>query len=79
VKTLPADTVIFHVDFVENYTLSPTTETQSEYFGGQCQITVYVHISHQVNLAFGRGNEEPRLLKDSHFFISDDEKHDTLV
>jgi hypothetical protein len=76
-ETLEAGTILSHVDFVENYTFAPQNEIQTEYFHS-FQITIFVHICYRVNPEFGTTPEEPRILKDNHFYISDDDNHDTL-
>jgi hypothetical protein len=76
-ETLEAGTILSHVDFVENYTFAPQNEIQTEYFHS-FQITIFVHICYRVNPKFGTTPEEPRILKDSYFYISDANDHDTL-
>jgi hypothetical protein len=76
-EMLQAGTILSHVDFAENYTFVPQNEIQTEYFHF-FQITIFVHICYMVNPNFGANPEEPRILKDSHFYISDDNNHDTL-
>ena len=62
--------ILSHIDYAENYTFEIQNHKQSMY---RCstQITILVHITYMIN-----GNEET--IKDSHFYISDDEKYDSL-
>jgi hypothetical protein len=76
-EMLQAGTILSHVDFAENYTFVPQNEIQTEYFHF-FQITIFVHICYMVNPNFGANPEEPRILKDSHFYISDDSFCPTL-
>lgn len=62
--------ILSHIDYAENYTFEIQNQIQSMYWCST-QITILVHITYMIN-----GNGET--VKDSHFYISDDEKHDSL-
>ena len=71
--TFPLETILSLVEFVENYTLQPQNEVQSQYYHSE-HVSIMVHITYQHGLD---SNEENRvILKEIHFFISDDRTHD---
>ena len=72
-ETLPLGRILSVVDFAENYTLQPQNEIQSQYYHLE-QVSIMVHIMYRHG---PDNNEEKRvILKESHFYISDDWTHD---
>ena len=69
-KCLGEDMILSHIDYAENYTFEIQDQIQSMYWCST-QITILVHITY-------RRNDSGDVVKDSHFYISDDEKHDSL-
>ena len=69
----PIGTILSVVDFAENYTLQPRNEIQSQYYHSK-------HVNIVVQIAYRHGEdstEEKRvILKEYHFYISDDKCHD---
>ena len=66
-------TILSVIEFVENYTLQPQNEIQSQYYHLE-QVSIMVHITYRHG---PDSNEEKRvILKESHFYISDDRTHD---
>lgn len=65
--TLPSNFILSRVDFVENYTF----ENKSMYWHS-VQITILVHISCRVDPA------TVKVVKETHFYISNDKTHGTL-
>jgi hypothetical protein len=65
--------VLLVVDFAEKYTLQPQNGIQSQYYHSE-QVGIIVHIT------YGNGpysNEENKvILKECHFYISDDRCHE---
>ena len=61
------------VDFVENYSLHLQNEIQIQYYHLE-QVRIMVHITYR----HGRDSTEENqvILKESHFYISDDQTHD---
>ena len=71
--TFPHGTILSVVDFAENYTLQPQNEIQSQYYHSD-QVSLMVHITYRHG---PNGSEEQReILKEYHFYISDDRCHD---
>ena len=71
--TFPLKTILSVVDFAENYTLQPQNEIQSQYYHSE-QVSIMVHITYRHGQD---SNEEKRvILKESHFYISDDRTHE---
>ena len=71
--TFPHGTILSVVDFAENYTLQPQNEIQSQYYHSK-QVSLLVHITYR----HGPNNSEEHreILKEYHFYISDDRCHD---
>ena len=67
--TFPLEKILSVVDFVENYTLQPQNEIQSQYYHSE-------HVRIMVCITYRHGpdsNEEKHvILKESHLYISDD-------
>ena len=71
--TFPLGTILSVVEFVENYTLQPQNEIQSQYYHAE-QVSIMVHITYQHG---PDSNEEKHvILKESHFYISDNWTHE---
>ena len=77
--TFPPDSILSAVDFAENYTFQPFHELQSMHWTSH-QITILVHICYRWNPVYlaDRGSDAPKLLTEYHYYISDDQEHDTL-
>ena len=70
--SFPIGTIVFVVDFVENYTLQPQNEVQSQYYNS-IQIVIFVHITcrHIPNSI----EEDMKIIREYHFYMSDDRSH----
>ena len=71
--TFPVGTILSVVDFVENYTLQPQNEIQSQYYHSE-QVSSMVHITYRHWP--DRNEQNIVILKEVHFYISDDRSHD---
>ena len=71
--TFPLGTILSVVDFVENYSLQPQNEIQSQYYHSK-QVSIMVHITYRHGLDSMKENR--MILKESHFYIGDDRTHD---
>ena len=71
--TFPIGTILSVVDFAENYTLQPQNEIQSQYYHLD-GVIIMVHITYR----HGEDSTEENMviLKEYHFYISDDMCHD---
>jgi hypothetical protein len=67
--------LLSHIDFAENYTFQVRNEVQSEYYRS-VQVTILVHITYRV--VIDEDTTEPTVLKESHFYVSDDRRHDSF-
>jgi hypothetical protein len=74
-QSLREGVILSHIDFSENYRFEPQNELQSEYYDS-VNVTILVHITHRTVIDPETGVE--RIVKESHFYVSDDKKHDTL-
>ena len=76
----PKGTILSVVDFAENYTFSPQKEIQSEYYHLD-QVSIFVHILYRhaelVIDGFDSDENNREVIKEYHFYISDDRTHDT--
>jgi hypothetical protein len=73
--TMPGDVLLSHLDFAENYSFEVQNEIQSMYYH-TFSVTILVHITHRMLEDELTGEE--RMLKETHYYISDDRAHDTL-
>ena len=67
------------VDFVENYTFAAQKEIQSEYYHSD-QVSIFVHVLYrhaQSNVDDIENTDNRHVIKEYHFYISDDRTHDT--
>ena len=76
----PPGTFLLVIDFAENYTFVPQKEIQSEYYHSD-QVFMLVHILYRhpeqnVN-HIESTSENQHIIKEYHFYISDDRTHDT--
>jgi hypothetical protein len=76
-SNLLEDVLLSHIDFAKNYTYQIDNEIQSMH-PHLFQVTILVHIMYHVNPNYSEINIEPRVIKESHFYVSDDKEHDTL-
>jgi hypothetical protein len=74
-QSLRKGVILSHIDFSENYRFEPQNELQLEYYDS-VNVTILVHITHRTVIDPETGVE--RIVKESHFYVSDDKKHDTL-
>jgi hypothetical protein len=68
------------VDFVENYTFAAQKEIHSEYYHSN-QFTIFFHILYRDSQRsldnIESTNDNWHVIKEYHFYISDDRAHDT--
>lgn len=64
------------MDFAKNYTFEVQNEMQSMDWHSY-QISISVHISFHHNSTMDPNDEDSKILKKYHFYISDDCKHDS--
>ena len=69
----PLRTILSVVDFAENYSLQPQNEIQSQYYHSK-QVSIMVHITYKHGPYSTEYNR--MILKENHFYISDDRTHD---
>ena len=67
----------FHIDFAEIYFFQAQNEIQNMYWQNR-QVTIMVHICYRKNPLFIVNGDELKVLKDVHFYISDNKEHDAL-
>ena len=74
-------TILSVVNFTENYTFAPQREIQSEYYHSR-QVSIFVHVfyRHVHASIYGRDStpQSCDVIKEYHFYVSDDHEHDTL-
>ena len=71
--TFPIGTILSMVNFAKNYTLQPHNEIQSQYYHSyQVNIMVYITYRHGED---SYTKEKRVILKEYHFYISDDRCH----
>jgi hypothetical protein len=79
-EVFPPGTILSVVDFAENYTFTAQKEIQSEYYHSD-QVTIFVHVLYrhaQQSLDnIESTNDNRHVIKEYHFYISDDRAHDT--
>ena len=79
-EIFPAETILFVVDFVENYTFTAQKDIQSEYYHSD-QASIFVHVLYRHSQQDVDGIESicdnRNVIKEYHFYISDDRTHDT--
>ena len=75
--SIPYGTLISCIDFSENYSMKIQNEIQSMHWCSD-QISILVHISFRLNPDWTSDGSEPYLLKEVHYYISDDKQHDSL-
>lgn len=76
-SSVPPGTIISCVDFSENYSMKIQNEIQSMHWRSQ-QVSILVHITFRLNPIWTLCGVEPYLLKEVHYYISDDKQHDSL-
>ena len=76
-SSVPPSTLISCIDFSENYTLKVQNEIQSMHWHND-QVTILVHITYRLNPTWDSDSNEPLLLKEIHYYLSDDRTHDSL-
>ena len=73
-------TIVSVVDFAENYTFPTQKEIQSEYYHSD-QVSIFVHVlyinSQQDVYGIESMCDNWDVIKEYHFYISDDHTHDT--
>ena len=70
--TFPLGTIVSVVDFAENYTLKPQNEVQPMYYNSTL-VSIFVHIA--FIHAHDSREEDNKVLREYHFYISDDWAH----
>lgn len=92
-KTFPRGTIVSSIDFSENYTFLVQNEIQSQHWDNK-QVTLLIHVTYRhredaesieatvglpVKAARVSAQDTSRdIIADYHFYISDDNNHDTL-
>ena len=76
-ESLPDNAILWHVDFAKNFGYQVANEVQTEYYHS-FQVTIMVHITFRINPEFSEGSAKPCIIKEQHYWISDDLEHDTL-
>jgi hypothetical protein len=74
---LPEDAILSHIDFAENYSFKIQNEIQSMHWFSH-HVTILVHLTYRLNPFLDFEVRGSKWIKESHFYISDDKKHDTL-
>ena len=74
-STMPRNVLLSHLDFAENYSFEVQNEIQSMYYH-TFSVTILVHITYKMQQDDQTGEE--KMLKETHYYISDDKAHDTL-
>jgi hypothetical protein len=67
--------ILSHIDFSENYKFQTQDEVQSQYYH-TVSVTILVHITYR--LVVNQARNTSKIVKESHFYISDDKKHDSF-
>ena len=79
-EIFPTRTILSIVHFAENYTFSTQKEIQSEYYHFD-QVSIFVHVLYRHSQQYVDGIEitcdNRDVIKEYHFYISDDRTHDT--
>jgi hypothetical protein len=77
--TFPPESIVFVVDFVENYSFAEWNEIQEMHFSS-VQVTILVHVSYRWNEEFleDPNSGAPKLLTEYHYYILDDHNHNVL-
>lgn len=75
-ENVPHGVLISHIDFAENYTFAIQNEVQSMHWFST-SITILVHITFFRAPTTPEG-EDGGMVKHTHYYISDDKKHDSL-
>jgi hypothetical protein len=75
--SLPSNTILSHIDFVENYNFEMQNEIQSMHWHS-FQVTILVHITFWVDQINGEGNNDKKIIKETQLYVSNDKDHDTL-
>jgi len=80
-EDFPIGTIVSVIDFAENYSFQPQDEIQSMHWFN-VQVTLLVHITYRHAQLLMDGIEstetERHVVKECHFYVSDDKIHDTL-
>ena len=75
--SVPDGTLISCIDFSENYSMKIQNEIQSMHWRSE-QVSILVHITFRRNPEWTLCSDEPYLLKEVHYYVSDDKVHDSL-
>jgi hypothetical protein len=76
-SSLQGSIILTHIDFTENYTFQVQNEIQSMYYQSS-QITILVQVTYSTTLSTVGGVEDSSLMRETHYYISDDKMHDTV-
>jgi hypothetical protein len=74
---LLSDMISSHIDFVEHYTFEIQNEIQSMHWYS-FQVIILTHITFRVDPMNELGIDKRKIIKETHFYISNDKEHDTL-
>jgi hypothetical protein len=69
--------VISYIDFSENYTMKVQNEIQNMHWHN-FQVTILVHITYRCNLEYDLANPNSQVFKEVHYYVFDDNSHDTF-
>jgi hypothetical protein len=65
---LPLDTILSHIDFVENYSFKMKNEILSMHWHS-FQITILVQTTFHVDQTTRQGNDDKKIIKKTHFYV----------
>ena len=74
---LMPDTILYCIDFNQNYSMKVHDEVQLMHWHSQ-QITILVHITYRVNPDYNDQLSNTRILKETHYYLSNEKEHDSL-
>lgn len=74
--TCPVRSIISCIDFFKNYNLKVHNEIQSMHWH-TTQVTIFIHITYRWDPSYTCSGLRENL-KDVHYYISNDNSHDTL-
>jgi hypothetical protein len=74
---LPSNTILSQIDFSKNYSFEMQNKIQSMHWHS-FQVTILVHITFRVDPTNGQGNDDKKIIKGTHFYVSNHKEHDTL-
>jgi hypothetical protein len=70
-SNLPEGVILSHIDFAKNYTFQIDNEIQSMHWHS-FHVTILVHIMCCLNPNYNETNNELKVIKESHFYVTND-------